>query len=101
MDSKVPFSRLALIGVGYIGGSAALAARRAGLVGSVTGYDVDAKAGPLALSRGVVDEMADSAEAAVAGASLVLLAAPVLNRLKPSSVLAPRSISAKRIFRRI
>jgi len=56
-----------------------LAAQRAGLVGSVTGYDVDAKAGPLALSRGVVDEMADSAEAAVAGASLVLLAAPVLS----------------------
>jgi prephenate dehydrogenase len=79
VDSKVPFSHLALIGVGYIGGSAALAARRAGLVGSVTGYDVDAKAGPLALARGVVDEMADSAESAVAGASLVLLAAPVLS----------------------
>lgn len=79
MDSKVPFPRLALIGVGYIGSSAVLAARRAGLVGSVTGYDVDAKAGPLALARGVVDEMADSAEAAVAGASLALLAAPVLS----------------------
>ena len=79
MDSKIPFSRLALIGVGYIGSSAVLAARRAGLVGSVTGYDVDAKTGPLALSRGVVDEMADSAEAAVAGASLALLAAPVLS----------------------
>jgi len=79
VDSKVPFSRLALIGVGYIGSSAVLAARRAGLVGSVAGYDVDAKAGPLARARGVVDEMADSAEAAVAGASLVLLAAPVLS----------------------
>ncbi|MGB8296560.1 MAG: prephenate dehydrogenase/arogenate dehydrogenase family protein [Polyangia bacterium] len=79
MDSKAPFSRLALIGVGYIGSSAVLAARRAGLVGSATGYDVDAKAGPLALARGVVDQMADSAESAVAGASLVLLAAPVLS----------------------
>ena len=79
MDSNVVFSRLALIGVGYIGGSAALAARRAGLVVSVTGYDVDPQAGPLALARGVVDEMADSAEGAAAGASLVLLAAPVLS----------------------
>jgi prephenate dehydrogenase len=79
VDSKVPSPRLALIGVGYIGSSAVLAARRAGLVGSVAGYDVDAKAGPLALARGVVDEMADSAEAAVVGASLVLLAAPVLS----------------------
>ena len=64
MDPNVPFSRLALIGVGYIGGSAALAARRAGLVGSVTGYDVDAQAGPLARARGVVDDMAESAEEA-------------------------------------
>ena len=77
MDPNVPFSRLALIGVGYIGGSAAMAARRAGLVGSVTGYDVDAQAGPLARARGVVDDMAESAEEAAAGASLVLLAAPV------------------------
>ena len=79
MDSNVVFSRLALIGVGYIGGSAALAARRAGLVGSVTGYDVDPQAGPLALARGVVDEMSNSAEGAADGASLVLLAAPVLS----------------------
>ena len=77
MDPNPAFSRLALIGVGYIGGSAALAARRAGLVGRVVGYDVDPQAGPLALARAVVDEMADSAEAAAAGASLVLLAAPV------------------------
>ncbi len=79
MDSNVPFSRLALIGVGYIGGSAALAARRAGLVGQVMGYDVDSQAGRLARARGVVDDMAESAEAAAEGASLVLLAAPVLS----------------------
>ena len=77
MDSNPQFARLALIGVGYIGGSAALAARRAGLVGRVTGYDVDPKAGPLARTLGVVDQMAESAEEAAAGASLVLLAAPV------------------------
>jgi prephenate dehydrogenase len=79
VDSNVVFPRLALIGVGYIGGSVALAARRAGLVGSVTGYDVDPQAGTLALARGVVDEMSNSAEGAADGASLVLLAAPVLS----------------------
>ena len=77
MDSNLVFSRLALIGVGYIGGSAALAGRRAGLVKSVIGYDVDAQAGALARKRGVVDAMADSPQAAVVDASLVLLAAPV------------------------
>ena len=45
----------------------------------MTGYDVDPQAGQLACARGVVDDMADSAEAAAAGASLVLLAAPVLS----------------------
>jgi cyclohexadieny/prephenate dehydrogenase len=77
LDSNIPFPRLALIGVGYIGGSAALAARRAGLVGSVIGCDVDPAAGNVGRSRGVLDELADSPAAAVAGASLVLLAAPV------------------------
>ena len=77
MDSNPVFARLALIGVGYIGGSAALAARRAGLVGSVIGFDVDPRTGPQAVATGVVDQMADSAESAADGASLILLAAPV------------------------
>jgi prephenate dehydrogenase len=68
---------MALIGVGYIGGSAALAARRAGLVGSVVGCDLSPRACQEGCSRGVLDEAAESPAAAVAGASLVLLAAPV------------------------
>jgi prephenate dehydrogenase len=77
VNSHIPFPRLALLGVGYIGGSVALASRKAGLVGSVIGYDLDIKAVTLARERGVVDELANSPQAAVAGASLVLLAAPV------------------------
>jgi prephenate dehydrogenase len=68
---------MALIGVGYIGGSAALAARQAGLVGSVVGCDLNPQACQEGRSRGVLDEVAESPAAAVAGASLVLLAAPV------------------------
>jgi prephenate dehydrogenase len=77
LDSTVLFPRLALLGVGYIGGSAALAARRAGLVGSVVGYDVSRSACQEGRRRGVLDDFADSPAAAVAGASLVVLAAPV------------------------
>jgi prephenate dehydrogenase len=68
---------MALIGVGYIGGSAALAARRAGLVGQVVGYDVNQQACQQGCANGVLDVVAESPAAAVAGASLVLLAAPV------------------------
>jgi prephenate dehydrogenase len=68
---------MALIGVGYIGGSAALAARRAGVVGRVVGFDPQPSALQVARDRGVIDEASASPEAAVRDASIVLLAAPV------------------------
>jgi prephenate dehydrogenase len=83
------FPRLGLIGVGYIGGSAVLAARRAGLVGHVVGYDLSAEACRAGQRKGVIDEGAAALADAVRGADLVLLAAPV--RSLPSLVreLAP------------
>jgi prephenate dehydrogenase len=69
--------RLALLGVGYIGGSAVLAARRARVVGEVVGFDVSLAAGQAAVRLGVLDSVAETPQAAVAGADLVVLAAPV------------------------
>lgn len=69
--------RLALIGVGLIGGSAAAAFRESGAVAHVTGVDPDAAATALALERGVIDAVAPSIADAVRGADLVLLAVPV------------------------
>ncbi len=71
------FSRVALLGVGYMGGSLALAARAAGVVGRVIGYDPGAAVGSRACTLGVLDEVAPDPAAAVAGADLVILAAPV------------------------
>jgi prephenate dehydrogenase len=68
---------LAVLGTGYMGGSLALALRRAGQARRVVGYDPDPAAAPAALSRGIADEMAATPAAAVAGASVVVLAAPV------------------------
>jgi prephenate dehydrogenase len=68
---------LALLGVGYIGGSVALAARRAGRAGRVVGFDPDPRAIAVARRVGIIDEAAPSPEAAVVGASLVVLAGPV------------------------
>ena len=75
--STVRFERLALLGVGLIGGSAALAWRAAGAVGRVAGFDRDAGALARAQARGAIDEAAASVAQAVADADLVLLAAPV------------------------
>jgi prephenate dehydrogenase len=71
------WARAALCGTGHIGGSLLLALRRAGVVDSVAGYDRDRAAAERAKERGIADEVADSAVAAVAGAQLIVCAVPV------------------------
>lgn len=71
-----PVRRLAVVGVGLMGGSVALAARRAGVT-EVAGYDPDAAALQEALRREVLTRAAPSAAEAAAGADLVVISAPV------------------------
>jgi prephenate dehydrogenase len=68
--------RIAVLGVGLIGGSVALAARER-LEASVAGYDVSADALSAARERGAVDDACASVAAAVEGADAVFVAAPV------------------------
>ena len=68
--------KVAILGVGLIGGSIGLAAReRAGA--EVCGYDPDAGACEAALEMGAIDTRAADIPAAVAGAQAVFAAAPV------------------------
>ena len=60
-----------------MGGSFALALRRAGLVKRVVGYSKSPSTTQRALSMGVIDVEAPSALLAVSGADIVLLAVPV------------------------
>ena len=71
------FEQLGLIGCGLMGGSFALALKRAGLVRRVVGYSKSPSTTARALQMGVIDVEAPSALLAVAGADLVLLAVPV------------------------
>jgi prephenate dehydrogenase len=68
--------RLALVGTGLIGASVGLAAKRAG-ADAVAGWDPDAAALEAAATRGAVDEPQADLGAAVGGADLVVVAAPV------------------------
>jgi prephenate dehydrogenase len=68
--------RLAILGTGLIGASVALAAKRDENV-HVAGYDPDPAMLRAAAGRGAVDEQAPSAESALAGAELAIVAAPV------------------------
>ncbi|MGE5160962.1 MAG: prephenate dehydrogenase [Betaproteobacteria bacterium] len=81
--------KLALIGVGLIGGSFARAARSAGAVASVTGFDADADALSAALRLGAVTAVAGSAQAAVEQADLVMLAVPVGAMAATMKAIAP------------
>jgi len=69
--------KLAVIGVGLIGGSFALALRQAKAVSHVVGVGRNAASLKLALERGIVDSIASDPAAAARDADLVLVATPV------------------------
>jgi prephenate dehydrogenase len=71
------FEQLGLIGCGLMGGSFALALKRAGLVKRVVGYSKSPSTTERARQMGVIDVEAPSALLAVSGADIVLLAVPV------------------------
>jgi prephenate dehydrogenase len=68
--------RIAVLGVGLIGGSIGLAARHR-LGAEVTGYDPDGRNSERAVALGALDHAVASASEAVAGADVVFCAAPV------------------------
>jgi prephenate dehydrogenase len=69
--------KLAILGVGLIGGSLARALRAAGQVREVTGFGRSRGSLDLALELGVIDSAAADARDAVRGADMVVLAVPV------------------------
>jgi len=79
-DAALPglkLRKLAVFGVGLIGGSFAAALRQAGAVTRVTGVGRSRANLERALELGVIDEITDDPRAAVRGADFVLLAVPV------------------------
>jgi prephenate dehydrogenase len=94
--------KLAVIGVGLIGGSFALALKQAKAVSHVVGVGRNAANLKLALERGIIDSSAPDPAAAARDADLVLIAAPVaqfpaiFDSLKESKALITDGGSTKR-----
>jgi prephenate dehydrogenase len=94
--------KLAVIGVGLIGGSFALALKQAKKVSKVVGVGRNAANLKIALDRGIVDSIAADTAAAARDADLVLVAAPVgqylsiFNSLADSKALITDAGSTKR-----
>ena len=69
--------RLAIIGLGLLGGSIGLAVKARGLAVTTAGWDRDPAVRQRAAERGLVETVHDTAEAAAQGADLVILCVPV------------------------
>jgi prephenate dehydrogenase len=71
------YQQLGIIGCGLMGGSFALALKRAGLVKRVIGYSKSPSTTERAKKLGIIDAAAESALLAVSGSDIVLLSVPV------------------------
>ncbi len=92
----IKFKRLVVIGVGLIGGSFALALKRARIVGEVVGVDRNRVALDDALRLKVID-IAGNISEALRGADLVLLAVPV-GQISATLAHVARDIEANAII---
>lgn len=81
--------KIAIFGVGLIGGSFALALKRAGAVQQVVGVSRTAATLERARELGIIDVACTSAADALEGADLVLVAAPVAQTGKILEAIAP------------
>jgi cyclohexadieny/prephenate dehydrogenase len=77
MSAAPLFSRVAVVGLGLLGGSLAGAARECGLAARVVGVSRGRENAAAALAAGLVDESTCDLAAGVAGADLVVLCTPV------------------------
>jgi len=84
----LPFERAAIVGVGLIGGSLALAARAAGLIGEVFGLGRSAANLDVARQRGIIDHAVQD-PAAIGPVDLVVLAVPVRSTARMAAALLP------------
>jgi len=87
--SKVLIPRLAVIGVGLIGGSLALALKEAGVVGEVVGCGRGKPNLEKAIELGVIDRYSRDPVEAVRDADVVFLATPVCSLASVTQSLLP------------
>jgi len=96
VNSKHLFRRVAIVGLGLLGGSWGLALKKAGFAGRIVGYARRAETRSQALGEGAIDEGFAEVSEVVHSADLVILATPVavildhLPRLQPH--LLPRAL---------
>lgn len=89
MAAAPMFDRIAIVGLGLIGGSLAAAVRERGLAREVVAGVRSARTLETALAAGLVDAGSQDLAAAVAGADLVFVAVPVAAMAATFAAMAP------------
>ncbi len=89
MTNTATLNKLVIIGVGLIGGSFALALRKAGLVKHIVGVGRSKENMQRALAQGVINEIAENMASALQNADLVFLAMPVGQTTNIMAQIAP------------
>jgi len=89
MTTTAALNKLVIIGVGLIGGSFALALRKAGLVKHITGIGRSPANMQRAVELGVIDDIASDTAAALHNADLLFLAMPVGQTAATMEHIAP------------
>jgi cyclohexadieny/prephenate dehydrogenase len=74
---NVIYDKIAIVGMGLIGASIALAARRGGVAGEIIGSDIDANTALAVARLNLTDRFEADAKRAVRDADLVIMAVPV------------------------
>jgi cyclohexadieny/prephenate dehydrogenase len=87
--SQPLFNRIAIIGLGLIGGSIARAARERGLANIIAGFDANDVSVAYARKHKCIDVAAGNVAEAVAGSDLVILATPPFTLEAIAEAIAP------------
>ncbi|MFZ4124702.1 MAG: prephenate dehydrogenase [Rickettsiales bacterium] len=83
------FSRIAILGLGQLGGSFALACRNAGIGETIIGYDPITHHGQLLIMNEAIDDVAETPALAVKDADLILFASPLRSYRSLAEAIAP------------
>jgi prephenate dehydrogenase len=83
------FNRITILGVGLIGASFALALKKNGLCGTITGYGRNRENLQRAKERNIIDSFESDPVAACKDADLIMLATPVGTFLELAKAIAP------------
>ncbi|MBN8543536.1 MAG: prephenate dehydrogenase/arogenate dehydrogenase family protein [Alphaproteobacteria bacterium] len=83
------FSKIAILGLGQLGGSFALACRNAGIGEQIIGYDPITHHGQLLIMNEAIDDIAETPALAVKEADLIMLSAPLRAYPALAQAIAP------------